>query len=229
MFTQVAFQDDNRVQALNERISNRNQSGQPMNMSFDPRGQSTKYTRFPVFERETTQTQLSPIQCQPYYNPTKNYLPASNAPYSGYALNVDQESRLHNSFMVRQKYGDQSYYIPSTKSDLYNVPVIETEDTALLYGLRNPHGELFRETTGTFSTFDTNPYDIKEKGNFNTHTRQEIKNIPSWVIKGKNEYINYISSEDTLLSTTEINDENGRTVYASNTQSSFPAFETRIK
>ena len=225
MFDKPLIQDDERVQALNRRLASRNIGGQPMNPAFDPRAQHTKYHRFPVFDKGEKDAK-TPMVCNQMFNPNYHYLPGDKAPYSGYAVNVNNESRLRNAFMPRQKYADQSYYVPSTKSDMYNEPQFENQQKAMLYDNMNPHPSLFFNPH-QFAQHDTNPYNIKQHG-FNTHTRQEVKNIPSFLVKGKADYNAYLDSEDVLLSTKEISDENGRNVYLSNTTPSYIAYDTNV-
>jgi len=222
MFDKPLIQDDDRVQALNRRISGRNVAAQPMNPAFDPRGHHTKYRRFPMLDKGDSDA-TTMLTCHDMYNPNYHFLPASKGPYSGYAMNVNNESRLKNAFMANQKYADQTYYIPSSKSQLYNEPTFETTEKVLLYDSVNPHPALF-EDPNQFRTFDTNPYNIKQYG-FNTHTRQEVKNIPGFMVKGKADYTAFLNSEDVLLSMKDISDENGRSVYLTNTSPSHVAFD----
>jgi hypothetical protein len=57
------------------------------------------------------------------YNPEYVFNPGNAvAPWSGYATAVNVESTLRNQFFALQKCG-QSEYVPSSKSDLYNVRI----------------------------------------------------------------------------------------------------------
>ena len=78
---------------------------------------STKYSIMPIVDPRT-QAALAPLK------PDLNFLlricltQATPGPWTGFADNIDSESKLRNQFMALQK-SDQAYYIPPTNSDLY--------------------------------------------------------------------------------------------------------------
>ena len=110
--------NDNRVQALNVRISKRNEGSPPF--VFSPRPVATKYVMPLVDERPAS----VPIR-------------ASSAGYMGV---VDVESELKNINFALQD-NPVLAYVPSSASDLY-----ETEVPSTPY--RQPHPFLFSSVVG---------------------------------------------------------------------------------
>jgi len=133
MFSTI-FQDNERTEQLNRRINYRNSPGQSMNIPLDTRGQSTKYTQFPIFNASEKNPLLYPI-----YDSSKHFHPGNKSPYSGYAINVDTESNLHNIFMPYQKHAPQSYYVPSLTSDMYKSYNFESIVPTKHYLLQKEH------------------------------------------------------------------------------------------
>ena len=165
----MIFQDDTRVQSINDRIMNRNIPDITLQTSFDPRPQNTKYHRLPLINRKVPNAY--PIQKQPDYQQRLHFNPGSYAPYSGYATNVDSESRIQNMFAPLQKYGNQNYYIPSSRSSLYTTENIRPNVNQTLV---DKHTLL--QYTSSFSPYNPDVYHLN-KDRFNGHTRQHVKNI----------------------------------------------------
>jgi hypothetical protein len=110
-----------RVDELNDRIKDRHFPDSPLEPMFDPRSIPTKYSHFPIINRRKPMNE--PVIPYLEYN-TINFNPGTNRPPpSGIIKNVDTETILRNQTFALQK-SDQSVYIPSTKSDLYNVKVV---------------------------------------------------------------------------------------------------------
>lgn len=171
----MIFQDDSRVQSINDRLINRNLPDITLQNSFDPRPQNTKYHRFPLINRKVKNAY--PIQKEPDYQPRLHFNPGSYAPYSGYATNIDSESRMKNIFQPLQKYGNQNYYIPSSNSSLYNTDYIRPNVNQELI---NKH-VLLQHTT-TFAQHNPDIYRLNID-RFNGHTRQHVKNIGNKVLR----------------------------------------------
>lgn len=162
-----SYQDDERNNQLNHRLYNRNIPGQAMNISTDPRPQSTKYTFLPSVSNEPLLPNLYPL-----YDAKTDFHPGTKSPYSGYAVNVDDESKIQNIFMPNQKYAPQVYYVPSSKSELYNTPSFVHHPTT-------KHTLLQTETQ--FSAHNPDKRGINDNSFlFQTHTRQSEKNVPLW-------------------------------------------------
>lgn len=163
------YQDDERNDQLNRRLYNRNVPGQAMNISTDPRPQSTKYTFLPSISNEPPLPNLYPL-----YDAKNDYNPGTKSPFSGYAVNVDDESKIQNIFMPNQKYAPQAYYIPSSKSELYNPPSFIDQPT-------NKHALLQNEMQFNFHNPDKRSIN-DNSFLFQTHTRQSEKNVPLWTL-----------------------------------------------
>ena len=151
---------------LSNRIYDRNIPSAPLAPQFSMRAASTKYSYFPVVDPRPP-AQLVPIKAYPRYNVGEVFNPGNaQAPWSGYATSVDKESSLRNQFFALQ-HCDQRYYVPSTKSDMYEsiVPVVPNKQN---------HPLLFKQEQ--FSKFNANPYGTG-KSLFYNHTRQDIKNV----------------------------------------------------
>lgn len=170
----VYYCNNDRVDELNDRMSSRNVPSHKLQAVFDPRPQSTRRNIFPALNNQSLGV-TTPIEKQKPYNQMTQFNPGTSAPYSGYATNIDQESRMKNIFMPYQKYTGQTQYIPSSKSDLYNEPVLRSSRKMGSSEVTIEHPELFREPE--FLPFNPNSCNI---GNdlFNNHTRQQRRNLP---------------------------------------------------
>ena len=154
-----------RVEELNDRIYDRNIPSQKLQSQFDIRPVSSKYAIMPIFDRRAIPT--VPIERMPDFNIEQTFNPGSaQAPWSGFATHINQESQLRNQFFALQK-ADQAYYIPPTSSDMYKVEV--TGQAAI----QQPFPDLFNKPV--FEPF--NPNICGNGGNlFYNCIRQQIKN-----------------------------------------------------
>tara|TARA_A100001015_G_scaffold316153_1_gene429722 strand:- start:846 stop:1406 length:561 start_codon:yes stop_codon:yes gene_type:complete len=151
---------------IGNSIYSRNVPSQPLAPQFSMRPVPTKYSHFPIVDPRPP-AQLVSIEPLPTYNVEKVFNPGNaQAPWSGFATNIDKESTLRNQFFALQRC-QQRYYVPSTASDMYDsvIPVTDNVQT---------HPLLFN--TENFKKFNTNPYDTSKEV-FNNHTRQDVKNI----------------------------------------------------
>jgi len=142
-----------RVEELNERIYSRNQGDVPA-FYFSPRPVPTKYTTLPIID-ERMKNQID-ITCKPIFDTTTQFLPGSNAPWSGKASTIDIETQL---------YRPKNYY-PSSQSDLYQMRTIPSTN------MSQPHTHLFESVRTSNNGIKAN---IPEKQFFYNDTR--IKNI----------------------------------------------------
>ena len=145
-------QSMSRVEELNERIYSRNQGDVPA-FYFSPRPVPTKYTTMPILDDRTLGQE---IPCQPIFNTSKQFLPGSNAPWSGKASTIDIETQLYRP---RQ-------YFPSSQSDLYQVKAPPSTNDM------QPYPHLFESVRTSNNGIKAR---IPEKQFFNNDTR--IKNI----------------------------------------------------
>jgi hypothetical protein len=120
----VIYQQNERVEDLNERIKSRHFPDVPLEPNYTPRAVPTKYSIFPIIDRKTPAKEEALKYV--HFNPYINFNPGTaNAPPSGYLNNVDTETVLRNQTFALQNCS-QSVYVPSSLSELYNVRVISS-------------------------------------------------------------------------------------------------------
>jgi hypothetical protein len=156
--------NNDRVDELNDRIYDRNIPSQKLQSQFDIRPVSSKYAMMPIFDRRAIPT--VPIERMPTYNVGEVFNPGNaQAPWSGFATKIDDDSRLRNQFFAIQK-ANQAYYIPPTTSDMYKVEVVGQS-------IQQPFPDLFYKPV--FEPFNPNICDVG--GNiFYNCIRQQTKN-----------------------------------------------------
>lgn len=140
-----------RVEELNQRIYARNYGDTPA-FYFSPRPVPTKYTTLPIVDERLTGQDIT---CKPIFDTTKQFLPGSNAPWSGKANTIDIETQLYRP----------KNYFPSSQSDLYQLRVPSTPTV-------QPHKHLFESVRTSDNGIKVS---IPEKQFFYNDTR--IKNI----------------------------------------------------
>lgn len=108
-----------RQQTVYLRSYERNIPSQPLQPYLEARPVTSKYSILPIVEpRKPVST---PLIQQSTYCPHKIFNPGNDkAPWSGYASNVNHESELRNQIYANQRC-DQATYVPSSKSDLFEV------------------------------------------------------------------------------------------------------------
>ena len=103
---------------LSERLAARNVPDGNLPPQFSMRPASTKYSILPIVDPRT-KAALTPLKPVNDFSVDRMFNPGnSQAPWSGFANSIDNESKLRNQFMALQK-SDQAYYIPPTTSDMY--------------------------------------------------------------------------------------------------------------
>lgn len=157
-----------RTEELNNRLSERNVPSGQLQAQFNIRPTSTKYEMLPIFDRRAIPTVS--IQTMPTYNVGSTFNPGTaQAPWSGFASNINDESRLRNQFYALQRGAGQACYIPPKNSDMYEAHVFTNGQE-----LTQPFPSLFDKQQ--FEAFDPCPI-----GNginfFDNCTRQQIKEI----------------------------------------------------
>jgi hypothetical protein len=156
-----------RTEQLNERISYRNIPSSQLQPQFDLRPLSTKYAMMPIVDRR--ENHAEPIRSVPIYDSETTFNPGSaQAPWSGFASNINKESILRNQFFALQKGAGQSCYIPSLNSELYNKTNFYSTNVS------QPFPDLF--TKPTFEEFNPSPKSLGVNF-FENCTRQQIKEI----------------------------------------------------
>lgn len=161
----LALCQQERTDELNNRIADRNIPSMGLQPQFSPRPVLSKYSLLPILDQRMPSN--VPIQSFPIYNPEIIFNPGNaQAPWSGFATNINLESSLRNQFFALQKC-EQSQYVPSSNSDLYNVQVVSRQ-------IPQTHPLLF--TQYNFDQFNPDCLNLA-KNVFNNSTRTEIKNI----------------------------------------------------
>jgi hypothetical protein len=156
-----------RTEELNQRLFYRNIPSNQLQPQFDSRPQSSKYSKMPIVDLRVNHS--TPIQDISTYNIEMTFNPGTaQAPWSGFAANINNESRLRNQFYALQKGAGQSCYIPSKNSQLYNAEIQSTLSE------HQPYPALFEKDS--FEEF--NPCPTGLGGNFFENcTRQQLKEL----------------------------------------------------
>jgi hypothetical protein len=150
------------------RSYERNIPSQPLQPYLDARPVLTKYSILPIVDpRKSIST---PLIQQATYNPEKMFNPGNDfGPWSGYASNINHESELRNQIFALQSCS-QAAYIPSSKSNLYQVNWKNTQ-----IGIQ-PFPTLFKNEQ--FCPINPNPNPEKIGfALFNNATRQQTKDL----------------------------------------------------
>jgi hypothetical protein len=117
----IQYQQQERVDELNDRIGSRYFPDSPLQPNFDPRPIPTKYSLFPIINRRTPLKE--PVVPYLDYNVINFNTGSQRAPPSGYVNNIDLENELRNQNSALQHGTFEGVYIPSVKSEIYNVSV----------------------------------------------------------------------------------------------------------
>ena len=161
----VAYCQQERTEELSRRMRDRNIPSTPLQPQLCARPVLTKYATMPILDQRKEAT--VPLMNYPVYNPERVFNPGSAvAPWSGYATAVNVESTLRNQFFALQKC-EQSEYVPSSKSDLYNVRIESRQ-------IPQTHPLLFN--TEKFAPMNPDCFNLANRV-FNNSTRTEIKNV----------------------------------------------------
>jgi hypothetical protein len=160
-------QGNQRTEELNDRMGYRNVPSAPLQPQFDIRPLSSKYAKMPIVDRRANCA--TPIQALPTYNIAATFNPGNaQAPWSGFASNINDESRLRNQFFALQRGAGQSCYIPSKDSDLYKMARLPTTPS------QQQFPGLFEQPQ--FEAFNPSPKELGGKF-FENFTRQQVKEL----------------------------------------------------
>jgi hypothetical protein len=151
----------------NKKLYSRNIPSSPLQPYLEVRPVMTKYSYLPIVDpRRELNTKLVNY---PTFNPHKTFNPGNaEAPWSGFASNINKESELRNQIYALQSCS-QSVYVPSSNSDLYQhsfqAPNSKYEMT---------HSLLFKDEQ--FADCDRNPHDMATNMFMNS-TRTQVKDL----------------------------------------------------
>lgn len=168
-FSGVIYGQYQRLDDLNSRICDRQFSDKPLQPNYNPRPVPTKYSHFPIIERRKSTTSV-PLAKYLDYSAASNFAPmTSRAPYDGYFQNINLESTLRNQYFGLQKGADQSVYVPSSSSDLYNVTAVGRQEV-------QTHPSLFQKPI-----FDNSKHSNENPAigcdRFFNHTRTQLRGL----------------------------------------------------
>ena len=153
---------------LDNRIYERNIPSTPLQPSFSLRPVPTKYELLGIYDRRAPAS--VPMERFPVYSVSSTFNPGTaQAPWSGFATNINTESVLRNQFFALQNC-EQAEYIPSSTSDMYQ----QSGELASSNTLPNPFVHLQRQET--FEPFNPNSCGLGG-GLFMNHTRQQLKDM----------------------------------------------------
>lgn len=154
-----------RVDELNNRISDRNIPSEGLQPQYSIRSTSTKYGYMQILDQYKKSS--VPLKSYTPYSPKVVFNPGnSKAPWSGFSNSVNVESQLRNQFFALQKC-EQSEFVPSSTSDLYQTKVDFTQQ-------KQTHPLLFDKPD--LEPFNPNTHNLGTSL-FNNHTRYQIKDI----------------------------------------------------
>jgi hypothetical protein len=161
----IYYCNQERTNELSRRMAARNIPSAPLQPQYAVRPVATKYDMMSIVDRRPKSS--VPLNSYPVYNIESTFNPGSApSPWSGFASEIDDESRLRNEFFALQKC-EQAEYVPSTKSDMYEVTVDSTNEA-------QPYPDLFQQQD--FAPFNPNTCNTG-KMFFENHTRQQIKDV----------------------------------------------------
>lgn len=164
----IVYNNLQRQEELNNRISVRNVPSGPMQPYYGMRGVQTRHIRMPIVDgrvaSNTVIQRVGPHDVEQTFNPG-----TATAPWHGYADNVDTETVLRGTIFPLQS-NPRAHYVPSSGSDLYTERPTETSQPVTQ---TNPL--LFKEQH--LEMFNPNPHNNVGNGLFENHTRQQTKNI----------------------------------------------------
>jgi hypothetical protein len=154
-----------QVDENNERIYDRNIPSSMLKPQYSIRPVSTKYTMMPILDQRPKVN--VPLHNYQNYSVDDVFNPGNaQAPWAGFVNNVNTESTLRNQFFALQKC-EQSEYVPSSKSDLY--------ETKIEYKpVKQNHPLLFEKQD--FEQFNPNVHNLGSEF-FNNSTRSQLKNL----------------------------------------------------
>jgi hypothetical protein len=155
-----------RTEELNDRIYTRNIPSQGLQPQFSQVPVSTKYSIMPILDQRAKP--IIPLNNYPIYDSEKIFNPGNaQAPWSGFSNNINVESNLRNQFFANQRC-EQSYYVPSSNSDLYNVTVDSGPDV-------QTHPLLFKQEM--FDYFNPNCHNLGNNQFIYNNTRDETNDV----------------------------------------------------
>lgn len=167
----VYYCNTKRSVEIDNKLYDRNVPSSALQPEYSLRPVSTKYSLMPILDQRKPAT----VSLNKYsnFNLEKNFNPGTRqAPWSGFASNINKESMLRNQFFALQNC-EQSVYVPSSNSSLYNNNVPYDASSAIS---DQPYPDLFNKQE--FEYFNPNLDATKIGYNiFNNDTRGQLLNL----------------------------------------------------
>jgi hypothetical protein len=168
------YGQQDRVDALNNRIQDRHFPDIELRPNYDPRPVSTKYIKFAITDPIQNKKNSKSYNCNTNTSLGNSKLPvfysgSNNAPS---LRNIDLETNLRNQNIALQHGAYQGTYVPSSKSELFNIEIPKSS----LEG-EQPFPTLFNQNNIQNSTVPSiyNNINIGKQDFFN-HTRTQLRN-----------------------------------------------------
>ena len=168
----ISYKNVERLEELNERIYDRivPERNVKLHTNFDVRSVPTRNCFvFPILDLKTSSKIVNQGD---QYNIEENFAPIqTKGPFINFVQNVDKESHLRNQIYALQHGAEQSVYVPSSKSDLYNTSVPLSSKY-----VEQPFTRLFERNTN-FVTTQSDFVDNLSIGRdtFNNNTKVQLR------------------------------------------------------
>lgn len=160
----VYYFNNDRLDEINNRIYSRNESSMPLQPQFSVRPISTKYAYMHVVDGRKKPT--VELNNYPQFSVNKVFNPGNKqAPWSGFASNIDSESSLRSQNFALQSC-NKAKYIPDSNSDMF---IVDINDGIVE---NQPFPGLFQEPN--FNKFNPNTCNTG-KDLWGNCTRQQIR------------------------------------------------------
>jgi len=160
----VYYFNNDRLDEINNRIYSRNESSMPLQPQFSVRPISTKYAYMHVVDGRKKPT--VELNNYPQFSVNKVFNPGNKqAPWSGFASNIDSESSLRSQNFALQSC-NKAKYIPDSNSNMF---IVDINDGIVE---NQPFPGLFQEPN--FNKFNPNTCNTG-KDLWGNCTRQQIR------------------------------------------------------
>lgn len=130
---------------------------------------ATKYNKIDNYQtKRQSELETNLMENRVSYNQHMTFNPGSSAPWKGYSEHINDESVLRNQVYALQKC-DQSQYVPSSNSDLYNYSLKVTQ-------VHQTHPLLFNQEQFSECNPNRNTQNVGN-GLFMNHTRNQLRGL----------------------------------------------------
>lgn len=126
----VYFCHMDRLEAINSEIRNRNIPSEPLRPEFSLRPVPTQRSILPIVDHRIDSN--VPLKKYDQFSVEKIFNPGTaQAPWDGFAANINTDSLLRNQFFALQKCS-QAKFVPSSQGSLYVSPLaLDTKDKGM--------------------------------------------------------------------------------------------------